>query len=94
MIKESGKDVYILGDSETSIFPVTVSDDDGNLDYVGIVFSNQRFINGMLPQVAQEDLVIGFRSVRSIDTLVISLDEIRSMLLQERLRLENSSNEE
>lgn len=79
MKREEGKDVYILGDSETTITPVEILDDEGNLDYIAIVFSNNATVykKGDIAIVDDSDLIIGFRSEGSIDHLIEKLMSIK-----------------
>jgi hypothetical protein len=79
-MKKEGKDVYILGDSDTTITPVEILDETGNLDYIAIVFSNSDTVykKGDVAIIDDSDLIIGFRSEGSIDHLIEKLMAIKS----------------
>lgn len=80
MRKEDGKDVYILGDSDTTITPLEILDEAGNLDYIAIAFSNNAVMykKGDVAIIDDSDLIIGFRSEGSIDHLIEKLMAIKS----------------
>jgi hypothetical protein len=79
MKKEEGKDIYILGDSETNLTPVEILDDKGNLDYMAIIFSNKdiSYQKGDIAVIDTSDLILGFRTERSIDLLIEKLMSIK-----------------
>jgi len=75
MIKEEGKDVYLLGDTDTVLTPVEIINDDGLLDYKAIVFSNNEMMykKGETAIIDSYDLVVGFKTERSVDLLIEKL---------------------
>ena len=83
-MKKNKESVYVLGETDTTIFPVSMDDAGGNLDFVGVAFSNKKYLTGNVPTVKGSDLVIGFKTVGSIDVMIARLQEIREVLLEER----------
>jgi hypothetical protein len=81
MKKEEGKDVYILGDSNTIITPVEILDDYDLRDYRAVVFSNDDILysKGETITIGAYDLVIGFKSEQSIDLLIQKLQALKEM---------------
>ncbi len=75
MKKEDGRDVYILGDSNTIMTPVEITDENGMLDYRAIVFSNNNisYSKGETAIIDKNDLILGFRSEEAIDHLIEKL---------------------
>lgn len=83
-MKKDDDNVYILGDTETFIIPVEVSNNDGSLDYVGIAFSNTEPATGDIPVEVTSDLILGFRATRSIEFLIEKLVEIKVKLQESK----------
>jgi hypothetical protein len=81
MKKEEGKDVYILGDSNTTITSVEILDEYNLRDYRAVIFSNNDILysRGETITVDPFDLVIGFKSEQSIDLLIQKLQALKEM---------------
>lgn len=79
MKKEDGKDVYILGDSNTVLTPVEIVDENGTIDYRAIIFSNNNitYVKGETAIIDDHDLILGFRSEESIDNLIEKLNALK-----------------
>lgn len=79
-MKNRSSKVYVFGDTDTTVFPVSMDTDEGNLDYVGVAFSNKKFLVGTAPVVQDSDLVLGFKTTHSINVLISRLEQIREVL--------------